>query len=366
MKKIFSVLLLCVTVVLASCEKDDDPVSVSGVTLNKETLMLKPGDKETLTAAIVPDDADDKAVTWGSSSDEIVTVSATGEVTAVKVGTATITVTSVSDKTKSKSCEVTVYTNNTLSFEEAPASTFISLGTEFFEVKVVRTIAYEAISVGVKLEDESGLFTLAAPTVSMEKDELETTVVIKYVPSALAIGTSYSLVLSFDEAYKAEAGTNTSTLNVMVKLEYEEYGTMSVDDGNFFPLLPKDKRDYKLFLAKYTTNCYKIEKFYGGDTDVEFEIEGGKVRFISPEYSYYNAEDVRDYPLYQVSTAMEHPSYGIMTVWFDSDPKENTCSALGEDGQLVLNSQISLHAWYTVSAGYFGWYRDDVKVAAVK
>lgn len=366
MKKIFSMLLLCVTIVLASCEKDDDPVFVSKITLDKETLMLKIGDKETLTAAIVPDDADDKAVTWGSSSDEVATVSATGEVTAVKVGTATITATSVSDKTKSKSCEVTVYTNSTLSFEEAPASTLISLGAKSFEVKVVRTTAYEAISVGVKLEDASGLFTLEAPTVVMEKDELEKTVTIKYVPSELVIGTSYPLVLSFDEAYKAEAGTNTSTLNVMVDLEYEEYGTMSVDRGNFLGLIPKDKRDYKLFLAKYITNRYKIEKIYGGDTDVEFEIKDGKVRFISPEYSYYNAEDVIGHPLHQVSTAMEHPSYGIMTVWFDSDPEENTCSALGEDGQLVLNSQISLHAWYTVSAGYFGWYRDNVKVTAVK
>ncbi len=366
MKKIFSMLLLCVTIVLTSCEKDDAPVSVSGIALNEETLMLKIGDKETLTAAIVPDDADDKAVTWGSSSDEVATVSATGEVTAVKLGTATITATSVADKTKSKSCEVTVYTNNTLSFEEAPASTLISLGTEAFEVKIVRTTAYEAISVGVKLEDESGLFTLDAPTVSMGKDELETTVTIKYVPSELAMGTSYPLVLSFDEAYKGEAGTNTLTLNVMVDPEYEEYGTISIIDGYFYYYFPEDKRDYKLFLAKYMTNRYKIEKFYGGDTDVEFEIKDGKVRFISPEYSYYNAEDVIGYPLHQVSMAIEHPSYGIMTVWFDSDPTKNTCSGLGEDGQLVLDSQIALHAWYTVPAGYFGWYEDDVKVTAVK
>ena len=68
-------------------------VNVTGVTLNKTTLKLGKGASETLTATIAPTNATNKKVTWTSSDPAVATVDASGKVTGVANGTATITVT---------------------------------------------------------------------------------------------------------------------------------------------------------------------------------------------------------------------------------------------------------------------------------
>ena len=68
-------------------------VSVTGVTLNKTTLTLSKGASETLTATVAPTNATNKKVTWTSSDPAVATVDASGKVTGVANGTATITVT---------------------------------------------------------------------------------------------------------------------------------------------------------------------------------------------------------------------------------------------------------------------------------
>ena len=82
-------------------------VPVTGVTLNKTSTSLYVGDTETLTATVEPSDATDKNVTWSSDNEGVATVDATGKVTAVSAGTATITVTT-EDGAKTASCTVTV------------------------------------------------------------------------------------------------------------------------------------------------------------------------------------------------------------------------------------------------------------------
>ena len=81
-------------------------VPVSGVTL-PETLSIEAGKSVTLTAAVAPADASDKAVTWASGNESVAKVSSSGVVTAVASGTATITVTTVSGSKKA-ACVVTV------------------------------------------------------------------------------------------------------------------------------------------------------------------------------------------------------------------------------------------------------------------
>ncbi len=81
---------------------------VTGIALDKTTLSLKTGATETLTAIISPDNASNKEVTWKSSDTAVATVSTSGKVTAVAIGTATITATTKDGSEKSASCEVTV------------------------------------------------------------------------------------------------------------------------------------------------------------------------------------------------------------------------------------------------------------------
>ena len=82
-------------------------VSVTGVSLNKDSLNLYVGGNETLTATVEPANATNKGVTWSSSAPGIATVDANGKVTAVAPGTATITVTTA-DGSKTATCAVTV------------------------------------------------------------------------------------------------------------------------------------------------------------------------------------------------------------------------------------------------------------------
>lgn len=83
-------------------------VSVTSVSLNKNSSSLEVGSTEQLTATVSPDNASDKSVSWASSNEAIATVNSTGLVTGVTAGSATITVTSNSDNTKTASCEYTV------------------------------------------------------------------------------------------------------------------------------------------------------------------------------------------------------------------------------------------------------------------
>ena len=65
-------------------------VAVMGILLSQSTATMTEGDELTLTATVMPEDADDKAVTWETSDASIATVE-DGVVTAIVPGTVTIT-----------------------------------------------------------------------------------------------------------------------------------------------------------------------------------------------------------------------------------------------------------------------------------
>ena len=78
-------------------------VSVA-ITASKTTLKLD----ETLQLTAIVTNATDTSVTWSSSDSAVASVSATGEVTALALGSSAITATSVSDPAKSASVTLTV------------------------------------------------------------------------------------------------------------------------------------------------------------------------------------------------------------------------------------------------------------------
>ena len=91
-----------------------EDVPVASLTLSSSTLNLTMGGTEQLFATVKPSTATHKTVTWAvTNGTEVVSVSATGLVTALKAGTATVTATAGG---KTATCGVTV--------TEAPISTF--------------------------------------------------------------------------------------------------------------------------------------------------------------------------------------------------------------------------------------------------
>ena len=81
---------------------------VTGVSLNKATLSLVRGEKETLVATVTPAEAKNKTVTWSSDNTAIAAIdSETGEIQAVSVGSAIITAKTV-DGNFTATCTITI------------------------------------------------------------------------------------------------------------------------------------------------------------------------------------------------------------------------------------------------------------------
>ena len=90
---------------------EQDPVAVTGVTINQESATVEVGRSVKLSVTIEPSDATNKSVTWSSADTSIATVDKSGKVKGVGEGHTTITATS-NDTTNravpSDSIEVTV------------------------------------------------------------------------------------------------------------------------------------------------------------------------------------------------------------------------------------------------------------------
>ncbi|MBO5350401.1 MAG: Ig-like domain-containing protein [Alistipes sp.] len=81
---------------------------VSGIKFDKNELELYNGDTYTLQATILPEDANNKTLSWSSSSPTIATVDENGMITAIAAGTATITATATDESGITATCKVTV------------------------------------------------------------------------------------------------------------------------------------------------------------------------------------------------------------------------------------------------------------------
>lgn len=89
----------------ASCAVTVYGIPVESVSLNKTELELVIGTTGLLSATVSPENAEDRAVTWASSDDNIVSVNYLGEVTANSIGEASVT---ASAGGKSAVCKVSV------------------------------------------------------------------------------------------------------------------------------------------------------------------------------------------------------------------------------------------------------------------
>lgn len=130
-------------------------VAVTGISLDKQELkMTLGGSIETLIATVLPEDADNKEVTWSSDNEEVASVDPFGKVTAVGEGTAKITATTV-DGGFTANCEVTVANPD----PEIDLSTFV-FTLSYSEMSDER---FQYTDLPITKQDD-GTFVLLAPT----------------------------------------------------------------------------------------------------------------------------------------------------------------------------------------------------------
>jgi uncharacterized protein YjdB len=92
---------------VAECTVEVFAVSVTGVAVSLSELNLDVGRAKRLTATVEPSNATEKDVSWESSDEDVATVSTTGYVRAISVGSAAITVTT-EDGMFTDTCKVEV------------------------------------------------------------------------------------------------------------------------------------------------------------------------------------------------------------------------------------------------------------------
>lgn len=95
-----------------------EDVHPTSVTISPSTVSLEINDTSQLTATVLPDNASNKNVTWTTNNSSVATVSSSGLVTAIGVGSATITATTV-DGNKTGTCAVTVAASVTYTYKLA-------------------------------------------------------------------------------------------------------------------------------------------------------------------------------------------------------------------------------------------------------
>ena len=153
---------------LSACNDEDDPVLLESIRFENTEISIKAGESQTLVVTLLPEDAENKTLTWSSSLPEVASVDAAGKVSALKPGRTTITATAEGGLV-SASCEVTVYTEVS-SIELDPDSASLAVGgtlqitaTVLPEDAIDRTLTWESTDTSVATVDGTGKVSALKP-----------------------------------------------------------------------------------------------------------------------------------------------------------------------------------------------------------
>lgn len=121
----------------ADSTMNEAPVPVTEIRLNQEKMTLKSGEKATLQATVLPNNATLKTVKWTCQDSLVARVNPkTGEITALGAGTTLITATSLTNKEISASCELTVEPS------ELPTDSTATDGTKIARIEIAHWYSY--------------------------------------------------------------------------------------------------------------------------------------------------------------------------------------------------------------------------------
>ena len=244
-------------------------VPVDRVALSPSTLNLKEDETGTLTATVEPSNATNKNVTWESSNTSVATVDASGLVTAVSAGTATITVTT-EDGDKTATCEVTV-TAATVSV------TGVTLNKTSTSLYVGDTETLTATVAPANATNKAVIWTSSNPSVAKVENGVVT---------ALACGTAVITATAADGSGASASCTVTvssylppANPNYRITVEATQGGTVTADPtaakaGATVTLTPAPDAGYQVGAVAVT------DRF--GEPVAVTEQAGGTYTFTMP------------------------------------------------------------------------------------
>lgn len=102
-----------------SCQGQKQPIEAEEIVLSDKEITLVAGETKTITATVLPENAEDKTISWTSADESIATVSADGTVTAAAPGETSV---KASCGNISAECKVTVSAKPVESVTVTPAT----------------------------------------------------------------------------------------------------------------------------------------------------------------------------------------------------------------------------------------------------
>ena len=233
---------------------------MTGVEIGSADDVLYVGDTVTLAATVTPDNADNPAVTWSSSDEDVASVDSDGKVTAISAGTADITVTT-EDGSYTDSCRVTVEEPETavaepdfIAYQKVDIHDYITVSSSNVKFKSSNrkaatvskkgivtfkkaggNVTITAIDKTSRTEVGSYTFDVKVPYFSTKKTSMSTTVSLNGFDLLNTAGvnekpvwvSSKPSVVSVD----ADSGEITALSKGSAKI-YAVYGAGSVSDKN--------------------------------------------------------------------------------------------------------------------------------------
>lgn len=237
----------------ATCKVNVMPPLATGVTLNQSELNLTVKETFTLTASVIPGDAEQQ-VNWSTSDAKIVTVDANGKVSALASGTAVIRAIATDGSGVSGACTVTVADAKVSSIILSKTALGLRIGnsetitaTVFPEYAANRDIIWSSSNPVVATVDTDGKVTAvslgdAVITASAADGSGVTATSAVTVTNALATGISIdrsTVTLFVDQSLKLTATVTPEGAVGSVNWSSDMPDVATVDkDGNVSAIIP--------------------------------------------------------------------------------------------------------------------------------
>ena len=162
------------------------PVKVTSVSVSPANVKLtKKGETTTLSATVLPSNAENQSISWSSSDTSVATVSSDGTVTAVANGNATITASAADGSEKNGICNVIVEVPSenleTITIEGGKSNS-VSIGKTFYpEITNFKAVTFEYHNQNKIICDDRVVYNSRSAALSFTAlKQGQTEVIVKY------------------------------------------------------------------------------------------------------------------------------------------------------------------------------------------
>jgi len=204
----------------------NESVPPTGISLNKSATALSPGKSDALVATLQPSNATNQNIAWSSSDNSIATVSASGVVTGVGLGTVDVIVTT-QDGNYTAKCAVTVLVRVSAIGLNKSAMTLEGTNSEQLTATVLpgdatnKNVTWSSSNYAVATVSASGLVTGVSPgtakitATTQDGSDLKAECIVTVKPVIILSRTAISLYGTDSQELAATVlPSNTTYLNI--------------------------------------------------------------------------------------------------------------------------------------------------------